>query len=108
MEWSHCPPTAVNHSHPRRWPSVGAPSALASGPPRWADIGILARVDQVLGHLAQLDVEVLGGPTQDVERLLGRDALTLHEDAHGLTDRLAARQCGVEVGLPALLVLMGA
>ena len=51
---------------------------------------------------------MLGGPTQDVECLFGRDALTLHEDAHGLTDRLAARQGGVEVGRPALLVLMGA
>ena len=35
-------------------------------------VGVFTRLDQILGHLAELDVEMLGGPAQDVERLLQR------------------------------------
>jgi hypothetical protein len=55
-----------------------------------AGVGVLTGVDQILGYRAELDVEMLGGAAQDVERLLSGDPLSLHEDPHGLADRLSA------------------
>jgi len=85
--------------------SIGISQLCLRGDP--SGIGILTGVDQVPGHLSELDVEVLGGPTQNDEGRLRRDPLSLHQDPHGLADRLSAAQRGVEVGRPALLVLMG-
>src|ERR1700733_15245553 len=57
----------------------------------------LTRLDDVAGHFAQLDVEVLGSSAQYVERLLGRDALAFDEDAFGLTNDLPGPECSDEV-----------
>ena len=43
-------------------------------------VGTFTRVHQVLGYLSKLDVQVLGCSTQNVEGLVGRDALSFHED----------------------------
>jgi hypothetical protein len=66
-----------------------------------------ARVDQILRHVPELQIEVLRGATQDVERLVGRQVLPFHQDPLGLSDHLAGGQRGVQVGGPALVVLMG-
>src|ERR1700685_2955536 len=59
--------------------------------------GDLTRLDDIAGHFAQLDVEVLGGSAQYVERLLCRDALAFDEDAFGLTNGLPGPECRDEV-----------
>jgi hypothetical protein len=51
---------------------------------------------------------MLGCPTQDVEGLVGSDALALHQDALGLTDELAGGQGLVQVDGPPVLVFVGA
>ncbi len=55
--------------------------------------GDLTRFEDIAGHFAQLDVEMLGGSAQYVERLLRRDALAFDEDAFGLTNDLPGPEC---------------
>jgi hypothetical protein len=45
-----------------------------------------------LGDGPELDVHLLGRPPQHVERLLGGDALALHEDPLRLSDQLTGPQ----------------
>ena len=80
------------------------PRGQADGAP---GVGVLTGVNQVLGHFAELDVEVLGSSTQYVERLVRGDPLSLHENPHRLADDLAAGQGGVEVVGPPFLGLVG-
>jgi hypothetical protein len=57
---------------------------------------------QGAGEVDQFDVEVLRGPAQQVERLVGGQALPGHEDALGLADDVAgspAAASTVAVGL---------
>ena len=55
--------------------------------------GLLTRdgagVNELLGDVAKLDVQVLRRAAQQVERLVGGDALALHQDPLGLADYLA-------------------
>src|ERR1700722_8669793 len=55
--------------------------------------GDLTRLDDVAGHFAQLDVEMLGGSAQYIERVLRRDALAFDEDAFGLANYLPGPEC---------------
>jgi hypothetical protein len=50
--------------------------------------GNFTRLDNVLGHFPQFDVEVLGSSAQHLERLIGGDALAFDEDAFGLANGL--------------------
>jgi hypothetical protein len=68
----------------------------------------VAGVHEVLGHISEFSVEVLGRSAQYVERLTGGDPLTLHQDPLSLSDHLASGQGGVETFCPAFLVLVGA
>ena len=62
-----------------------------------ARLGPLARFDQCLGDVANFDIEVLGGPTQDVECLIGGDAFALHQDALGLANHLPGNKPSVKI-----------
>ena len=70
-------------------------------------IGLLAGLDQPLGDISELDVEMLGGADQDSKGLITGYALALHENPLGLPDQLTGGQGAVESGESALLVLMG-
>src|ERR1019366_8764726 len=101
---------SVSMSSPSRGPwagSFGVLTAIWSPTPRWSSIGILTSVDKVLGNFSELDVEVLGGSTQHVERLARGDPLSFHKNPQGLPDGLATSQSGVKVVGSAFLVLMG-
>jgi hypothetical protein len=69
-------------------------------------IGRLARIHQALGDVAKLDIEVLGGPAQDIEGLVSGDALSFHENAFGLADQFAADQSSLEVDGSMLLLIV--
>jgi hypothetical protein len=57
---------------------------------RFPYVGVLSRVDEVLGYVAQFDIEVLGSSAQDIEGLVRVYALPLHEDSQSLADYLAS------------------
>ena len=59
--------------------------------------GDLTRFDDIAGHFAQLDVEMLGCSAQYIERLIGGDALAFDEDAFGLTNDLPGPECRDQV-----------
>ena len=67
---------------------------------------MLSGVDEVLGHVPQLEVEGLGGSAQDVEGLVGGDALALDEDSLGLAEHRPGGQCGLEVVVSAFVVVV--
>jgi hypothetical protein len=70
-------------------------------------VGVFAGVDEGLGDLAEFEVEVLGGPAEDVEGLVGGDALAFDEDPLGLADDVAGGQRGVQVRGSLLVVFVG-
>src|SRR3569833_1707142 len=53
--------------------------------------------DVLLGNVTQLEVGVLGQLDQPPERVAGGDAVQRHEDAFGLVDHRAGRQCGAQL-----------
>ena len=57
-----------------------------------AGLRSLARVHEALGHVAELDVEALGGSAQNVEGLVTGDRFTFHQNTRGLADHLPGNE----------------
>src|SRR5580692_140756 len=87
--------------------SVVIRGACLSGRRRGTRIGAFTGVHEILGYVSEFDIEVLGSPTQNVESLVRTNALSFHENAQGLTDRLARAEGRIEVLGSALFVFMG-
>ncbi len=75
---------------------------------RLSRVGSFTCVNEVLGNLSQLDVEVLRGLTQNMESLVGGDPFAFDEDPLGLADQLSRDQGGMKVLGTAFLVLVRA
>jgi len=78
----------------------------ASGRPFRPGVGLVAGVNEILGDVAQLAVQVLRRPAQHVESLGGRDSLALHQDALRLADHLSRGECRLQVLGPASAFLV--
>ena len=69
------------------------PAAHCSGCVRRSVVGSFARIDQLLGDVAEFDVEVLRSAAEHVEGLVAADAFAFHEDALRLADQFPGHQC---------------
>src|SRR5262249_22542485 len=61
--------------------------------------GVFAGVDEALGDVAELDVEILRCVAQDLEGLFSGDPFSLHENALRLADDAPRRERLVEMAL---------
>ena len=57
----------------------------------------LSGIYQMLCNLTKLNVEVLGGPAENVERVVGADALPLHQDSFSLPNQFPGAQRSTKV-----------
>jgi hypothetical protein len=91
---------------PSLWSTFEIASISQIARARFFSFGSLAGPHQISCHFPKLDVEMLGGSTQDVERLICRDPLSLHQNPYGLSDHLATSKSAIEVSLFAFLVFV--
>jgi hypothetical protein len=91
---------SLTGTHPRRSAEGASASCRCPG------VGTLAVLDQIEGDLPELDVEMLGRLTQDVEGLVGGDPFPFHQDALRLADELPGDEGGLEVLRSTVLALV--